>query len=515
MHESSMPLILKSEPRQGLRDYDALLRDWYLANMRKHAHELASEKVTPSERISADRALLEKLSLGEKQLTKEPRNRSTALVAITADVILACGPVMVIAIYAFAGTSDFAARSVIALMLGGFVAWLQACLRKKMRSLQLELQVEEFVEVDSDAPSNKMVNRLQPILAERKEMQQSLNLLASCSSYSLFCINKDLCVLACNVTSARELQTKPELLEGKKLLDFIHPDERERFSERIKLACSSSTSEPFEAQLLLSTARVLEMRWYVEFSNSGDCFFVRAENISVEKTLQRVKQEFVAMIGHDIRTPLGAVIMNTTALEEGVYGPISEAAALCIRGIRRSLLRMVALLNELLEYEKTVAGKTVLQRESVRLRDLIDDSVTELSAELEHRRIAVSLELTDSKVSVDIDKILRVLLNLISNAIKYSPVESLLKIEMVESQTSIEVRITDMGPGVAREHQASIFERFNRIQNESNKTVQGTGLGLPIAKAIVEAHGGLIGIDSTPGQGSTFWFALPKHGESR
>lgn len=512
-----MPLNLKSESRKGVRDYNVLLRDWYLANMRRHAHELASEEVTPSERISADKALLEKLSLGENQQTKEPRNSSTgnAVVAITTDVILACGPVAVIAIYAFAGTADFAARSIIALMVGAFVAWLQACLRNKTRLLELELQVKEIVEVDGEVPSIKVVDRLQPMLAERKEMQQSLNLLASCSSYSLFCLNKDLCVLACNATSARELQTKPELLEGKNLLDFIHPDERERFSERFKLAYSPSASEPFEAQMILSTARVMEMRWSVEFSNSGNCFFVRAENISAEKTLQRVKQEFVAMIGHDIKTPLGAVIMNTTALEEGVYGPISEAAALCVRGIRKSLLRMVALLNELLEYEKTVAGKTVLQKESVRLRELIEDSVTELSAELEHRRIVVKLELTDGSASVDVDKILRVLLNLISNAIKYSPVESVLTIEMVESQNSIEVRITDMGPGIAREYQASIFERFNRIQNESNKTVQGTGLGLPIAKAIVEAHGGLIGIESTPGKGSTFWFALPGHRDNR
>lgn len=477
--------------------------------MRKRAHELASMRVTPSELISADKALVERVASDDRQPCPPVRSKRVGNIPVSLliDVVFGCGPVVMIATLVFGGSSDSLAQVATAVLLVCFAWWYQGCLAKKNQLTRLELLTEEFVESDC----SDIEGKLKQALDQRKELQHSLNLLASSSPVSLFCLDRNLFVLVCNLTAARELNIEPDLLEGRQLLDFVHADDRERFFERFKMVCSSTAAQTtFEARVVASAGRLVDMRWSVDFSASGDCFFVCAENICAEKTLQRVKQEFVAMIGHDINTPLGSVIMNVTALEEGVYGPLSDRAVVCVRGIGRSLGRMVALLKELLDYEKTVAGKAVLEKEFVDLQELIEDSVSDFSGDLEHRRIAIKLELTRARVCVDVYKIFRVLLNLISNAIKYSPSDSVLTIKMVGSPNSVEVRISDMGPGIAREHQASIFERFNRVHSEANKKVQGTGLGLPIAKAIVEAHGGLIGVESTAGNGSTFWFALPK-----
>lgn len=243
-----------------------------------------------------------------------------------------------------------------------------------------------------------------------------------------------------------------------------------------------------------------------EIAELDSKFHEMAEKIKLQ---DRQKQEFVAMITHDMRSPISAVLNSLDLLVEGILGePLPERSMGAVKRSQQSLGRVVKLINDLLDAEKLAAGKMDMHFSNQSLPDLIEQAVQTVKPLAAAKHLQVSVQCQPAEIFADGDRLVQVLINLFSNAIKFSPEDSALNIEACSlPENWFELRVKDQGPGIAVEEQKSIFNRFE--QSKSKRAKGGTGLGLAICKDIVEAHCGLIGVSSSEGEGSCFWFRLP------
>lgn len=224
---------------------------------------------------------------------------------------------------------------------------------------------------------------------------------------------------------------------------------------------------------------------------------------------QKVRQAFVAMISHELRTPLASVKAYLQLLNMDGYGEIPAQAKDSGLKAERSIQRLIGLINDLLDMEKLAAGKMSLEPQPFYLEDIIERSVEAVAPMAAQLGVAIEVKETNAELVADPDRVVQVLINLISNAVKFSPKGQAVSVESIESSNYIEVRVTDRGRGVPEKYRDIIFERFKQVEASDATKKGGTGLGLPICKAIIEQHDGQIGVDSQDGQGSTFWFRLP------
>lgn len=245
-------------------------------------------------------------------------------------------------------------------------------------------------------------------------------------------------------------------------------------------------------------------------SVEGNRFLLNVMDITERYEIERMKQEFVAMISHDLRTPLNSVQGFLEMLTEGIYGPLTEQGEHRAGMAERNVSRLLRLINDLLDVTKLEAGKLELHLEETQLEDVLNRSIEAVRVFAEKHFVQVELSQVHVSVLADGDRLERVLVNLLSNAVKFSPSNSIVSLKVEETDQWVEVKVQDRGRGIPASHIDSVFERFKQVQVSDAKTKGGTGLGLAICKAIIEQHGGNIGVESEEGKGSTFWFKIPQ-----
>lgn len=223
----------------------------------------------------------------------------------------------------------------------------------------------------------------------------------------------------------------------------------------------------------------------------------------------RRKKELVAMVSHDLRTPLTSLRGFLELLTMGALGDVAEGARDRARRAQNSVERLIALINDLLDLEKMESGTIQLTASRLKAETLIERAVESVSQFADEHDVTIVAPVTEASLNADGDRLVQVLVNLLSNAVKFSPPDSTVTVSVEELPGWIEFRVKDEGRGVPAAFQEAIFERFQQVEAADARAKGGTGLGLPICKAIVEQHGGTIGVDSQEGKGSEFWFRLP------
>lgn len=228
------------------------------------------------------------------------------------------------------------------------------------------------------------------------------------------------------------------------------------------------------------------------------------------KSLDRAKSDFLSIASHELRTPLTSIKGSLSLLKTGVVGKLTDACANLVNIAEQETDRLIRLINDLLDLAKIDARKLPLTKKWTPISELIKPCLDSLQGLARTANVfLVSGEFPPVEVNMDKDRVLQVLTNLISNAIKFSPKNSTVTVSVVVDESDrLVFKVTDQGKGIAPEDQELIFQKFRQATNAENPLVKGTGLGLAIAKALVEEHRGVIGVDSTPGVGSTFYFTL-------
>jgi PAS domain S-box-containing protein len=231
------------------------------------------------------------------------------------------------------------------------------------------------------------------------------------------------------------------------------------------------------------------------------------QDVTGLKQLEHLREEWTAVVAHDLRQPLNMIAMATAVLEHFSLDTTDPRALKAIGRIRTATARLVAMIGDLLDTSRIEAQKLTLRREPTDVPHLVRDIVDAIIDGLDGHRVVVSVHGEPARASVDPARIEQVLVNLLSNAAKYGEPGSDIAVEVVNRITAIEIAVTNRGAGLRPEEQAKLFTRFYRAQPGCAE--RGLGLGLYICKGLVEAHGGRIWVESIPGATTTFHFTLP------
>jgi signal transduction histidine kinase len=226
------------------------------------------------------------------------------------------------------------------------------------------------------------------------------------------------------------------------------------------------------------------------------------------RRLERLRDDLIHMVVHDLRQPLTVIRGFLDILEFHDAQKLSAGTQALAKIARRSAEDLLTMIGSILDVSKMETGEMKLQREPCDLDTLIRAVLTTTQPLPDNRTVTLDSPESPLAVTADVSLIRRVLQNLLSNALRYTPAGDDVRIVVTPSGSDVRVAVTDTGPGIAPEYHQHIFEKFGQVEDRKNRL--GTGLGLTFCKLIVEAHGGRIGVESEVGKGSTFWFALPR-----
>lgn len=226
------------------------------------------------------------------------------------------------------------------------------------------------------------------------------------------------------------------------------------------------------------------------------------------KEVEHLKSEFVMAASHELRTPLASMGMGIDLLLEHVAEKLDHNDRELLQAVHEEVHRLKALVNDLLDLSKIEAGKIDLEFEKVTVPELVEHAQAVFRGQLERNTIALAAEIPENlpEVRADVSKIIWVLTNLISNALRYVEPNGHIRILANEVGAHVHISVCDDGPGIPPEYQTRIFQKFVQVKG---REAGGTGLGLAICKEIVRAHGGAIWVESSSGKGSTFTFTIP------
>ena len=261
----------------------------------------------------------------------------------------------------------------------------------------------------------------------------------------------------------------------------------------------------FGILLIKSVKKEVEQRQHLEKLTSD----LELANTKL-KELDKVKSEFLSFASHQVKTPMSVVKGYATLIFDGTYGPVSDKIKETAIKIKETADNMIALVNNLLDLRKIESGKMDFKFEKIDLVKMLRDMVSELRGLAQRKGLDLSFETTADQLTYDADpqKLRQVFQNLIDNSIKYTD-SGWIKVGLKIQEGFIEISVADSGRGISKELLPQLFEQFIRDAHEIKK-IEGTGLGLYIAKQIVEAHHGQIRAESPgPDQGSVFHVKLP------
>jgi len=231
--------------------------------------------------------------------------------------------------------------------------------------------------------------------------------------------------------------------------------------------------------------------------------------------LEDLRSTFTSMLVHDLRAPLAVIKGYVDLLEVRSAGPLSDKQARYLKATREASERMMRLIGDILDLSKLEAGKLSIERQPVDVAQFVAEMAERFQPLAAQRAIHLEVRVPNGlrPVPADARRIEQVLMNLLSNALKFTPKGGAITLDVVDRKDHVDIAVADTGPGIPQEELPLLFEKFGQTSSAKSAAGPGTGLGLVICRHLVEAHGGRIWVESEVGKGSRFVFSLPGGGE--
>jgi signal transduction histidine kinase len=262
------------------------------------------------------------------------------------------------------------------------------------------------------------------------------------------------------------------------------------------------SGKEFEMELALSA-----------IEDEGDSSYVGViRDISDRKHTDKLKNEFIATVSHELRTPLTSISASLAIIESGTLGPLPDKISNLIKIAKQNSLRLQNLINDLLDMEKLLSNRIELDISKFDAVELVQKTISENQyiADKYHVKFQITSAENNCIIFADKTRTQQVLTHLLSNAAKFSNIHMTVDISIAKHNNLIKIQVIDHGIGIANEFKTNIFSSFTQGDSSSTRQKDGSGIGLSISKELVGKMGGKIGFTSSLGQGSCFYFELPK-----
>lgn len=303
------------------------------------------------------------------------------------------------------------------------------------------------------------------------------------------------------------LWMEPGELIGKPLIDFVYTDDVLLADQFLNTTKSEGTSREFDLRLQRTDGQITETRWSTFWSPQHQSHFCVVLDVTEQKNIERLKQDFVNMVSHDLRSPLMSIHASMTLISAGAKGEISDEVRKSTNDAANSIELLTILVNDLLDFQKLQEGKMQLAPSEFELSELLKESVNLLDSAAKRKNIQIDLKPGQWNIAADQSKLRQTITNLLSNAIKFSPQDGTIWIDVTQEDGWTEIKVIDQGPGIPEGYEEKIFDAFEQVPSTQQK--EGSGLGLAICKLIATAHGGATGVYPAEDSGSVFWIRIP------
>lgn len=314
---------------------------------------------------------------------------------------------------------------------------------------------------------------------------------------------------AVGAASSKVWGYSPNELLGQSLLNIVGGDTANSTNAAFAAIRDSESDGKLENIVVCNTGAQKNSIWSVSWSAERKQFFCVVHDVTELRTIEKLKQHFLSVASHDLRAPLTSVTLNISIVTEAQADQITPQAKKELDRVQSSAQRLSSLVNELLELDKLEAGKLGLDLGHVGVSDACEAAKTLLFGLARQSGVTLKGPTGDALVRAEEKRLVQIITNLLSNAIKFSPKNGTVTLSVESKDGQAEIRIKDEGPGIAASETALIFEKFSQARSSAQSEYKGTGLGLAVVKALVDSHGGTVGVESELSKGSTFWVRLP------
>jgi two-component system phosphate regulon sensor histidine kinase PhoR len=337
----------------------------------------------------------------------------------------------------------------------------------------------------------------------------------NCMGDGILVCDRDSCIVLANPAASRMLEIPESRLLGNYVSQSnLHSELSRTIEDSLKTEDSAYTS--ISQELSIGDSREMFLRAHTApvRNDLGEIMgsVTVLQDISYLKELDKMKSEFIAMVAHELRSPIATVEQQLTVIIGGMAGELNEKQQQMMTRAKERARSVLTLIKDLLDFSKIEAGKMVQYKEPLSLAEVIPRVVEVMKADAAGKDIRIEIlhPLSGSIIQADQNSMEGIFNNLISNAIKYTPDGGRVTIGLDDDEGFVRVSVTDTGIGIKDEDIPRIFDKFYRVKSSDTRQIVGTGLGLSIVKSIVDAHMGTISVESTEGKGTTFSILLPK-----
>lgn len=407
----------------------------------------------------------------------------------------------------FIVTVGFAVNLLLAILL---LVFFDRSTSKRFRRLTENIQAlglerplkEKLTGFDEIAELDTVLHQVSASLKEARVKEQAIIKNAA----DMICaLDSGLHIILTNPAAEQIFAEPADELMGRSIISLLAPGQDKRISSAFSQIAKEQAGS-FEAKVVDRDKREIELSWNVIWSPEMKSYFCVAHDITERKRLETLRREFVAMLSHDLRAPLTSLQLTLNVLANNPQ-EMSPKAVQRVGRAEGSINVLVQMISELLEMEKLESEVFQLEKTKCEGAKLIRDCLALVEESARAARVNMDVDAMPVSIICDGERIIRVLTNLIGNALKFSPENATININLRQSGDQALFEVKDAGPGIPADKLQLVFERFRQLSDGQEK--KGTGLGLAICKVIVEAHGGEIGVKSKQAEGSTFWFKLP------
>jgi PAS domain S-box-containing protein len=357
--------------------------------------------------------------------------------------------------------------------------------------------------------SNSLLRKLGEMQTRLRESRLGEQLIADFAVDVILCVDETFVVQEVNQSCLKYWRlTRSEIL-GRSLLDLVSSKDRKQLQESFDKVRLDNNRQKCCISIQGQGGHVAYADVQLEWSAKHKVFYLEASDVTERKKLEQYKSEYLAMISHDLRAPMGNILMSLdTIIHES---SVSDHSVLdVVKDARMNLYRLLSLTEQLVGLENTESTELEIELEICSATELINESIKAIRAVSTSKQIGIETSENDLLVWADEQRIVQVLVNFLSNAVKFSKKGSSIKVVADRMDEHVRFAVSDSGVGIASADLQQLFSRTSSLHRTGTAGERSVGLGLLICKSIIDAHECEIGCTSEENRGSTFWFLLKR-----